>query len=160
GTWAASPPRRAGGAGSRAERRCWGSARCSRCPPSHSPPVEFAALTRAVDAQRTLLPHGVGALEDPVLPGRETAEDLALERLRPPKAARGPHARQGIGREGPRRLDADGALALPVDVGGGEGDEPHLPRLSRLEILAETLLEREGTIRIIEEAAGQPRESV
>src|SRR5262249_53609579 len=97
GTSAASPRARAAAGGCHRGRRCSGSARGSRCQPSHSPAIEVAALTGAVYLKGSLGAHRVRALEDPVLPRREAAEDLALERLRPSETQRGFHARQGVG---------------------------------------------------------------
>src|SRR5581483_6674732 len=114
--WAATPPGRGAVAGSHAGSRCWGSARCSRCPPSDSPAVEVAALAGAVPLERSLGPDRIGPLEDPVLPRGEAREDLALERLRPAEAQRGLHAGQGVRRERGALLDRDAHLVLPVDV--------------------------------------------
>src|SRR5688572_9407296 len=48
-----------------------------------SPPViEHRPLRSPVGRERALLPDRVGALEDPVLPGGQAAEDLGLERFR------------------------------------------------------------------------------
>src|SRR5687768_4392016 len=51
----------------------------SSLPGLRTPEVEVGALPRlSVEAQGAALAHGVGALEDPVLPGAQPAEDLRL----------------------------------------------------------------------------------
>src|SRR3954462_14334420 len=50
---------------------------------SCAPPVEFRPSLLAVDLQCAFFTDGVGALEDPVLPRGQPAEDLRLHGLRP-----------------------------------------------------------------------------
>src|ERR1700742_4879198 len=49
--------------------------------PSHSFRIEIRLHAAAVALERTLGAGGIGSLEDPVLPGREAAEDLGLHRF-------------------------------------------------------------------------------
>src|SRR5262249_24156788 len=106
-----------------------------------SPAIEIAALAAAVHGKRALRPDRVRALEDPVLPGREAAEDLALERLGAAEAQRGFHARERVRRERGARLERLSHFVLPVDVVGRERHEPGLRRGCGIEILAHAPLE-------------------
>src|SRR5580698_6839752 len=102
----------------------------SRLDVSHAAAVEFAALTGAVAFQRALLADGVGAVEDPVLPGGEATEDARLHRLRPGETQVGLEAGHRVGREASALLQEDAHLVLPIDVVEGEGDETK-PRRGR-----------------------------
>src|SRR6185437_8480268 len=66
---------------------------------SHSPHVERRLLAGAVAFERALVADGVGALEDPVLPGGEPGEDFRFHGLRPGEAQVGFHAGETVGRE-------------------------------------------------------------
>src|SRR5665647_503673 len=58
--------------------------------------VILALATRAEPPQSPVRAGGVGPEEDPVLPGREPAEDLGLHGLRAHEAVVGLHAGQGV----------------------------------------------------------------
>src|SRR6266542_3785347 len=62
-------------------------------------PVVICALAGAVTAQCPVRPGRVGALEDPVLPGGEPAEDLRLAGFRAGEPEIGLHAGQRVRRE-------------------------------------------------------------
>src|SRR5262249_43343895 len=57
-------------------------------------PLKLRPLGLAVQGERAVLARRVGAGEDPVLPGRQAAEDLGLERLGADEAQRLLHAGQ------------------------------------------------------------------
>ena len=58
---------------------------------------EGGALAGSIAFQGAFLADGVGALEDPVLPGGEPGEDLGLHRLRAGKAEVRFHAGHSVG---------------------------------------------------------------
>src|SRR6478672_772403 len=68
-------------------------ARSSRSDP---PAVVGGAGAGAEAAQRAFVAHGVGALEDPVLPRGQAGEDLRLHGLRADEAEVGLEAREGV----------------------------------------------------------------
>src|SRR5215467_2101156 len=81
-------------------------------------PLELRPLGLAVEGERAVLARRVGAGEDPVLPGRQAAEDLGLERLGADEAQRLLHAGQRVRRQRRALLDRDAELVLEVDVVG------------------------------------------
>jgi len=87
----------------------------------------------AVESQRAPLADGVGTLEDPVLPGGEPAEDLAVAVFGAGEAQVGLHSGQSVGRQAATLLDRDPHLVLVVDVVGDDGDQPRLVRILGLE---------------------------
>src|SRR5690606_23207169 len=74
---------------------------------SRPSPVELGAFGGAVAGQCTFVAGGVGAREDPVLPGAEAAEDLAVAILGAAKAQRCFHAGQGVGRQRHALFESD-----------------------------------------------------
>src|SRR6187397_2847489 len=72
---------------------------------SDPPVVEVGPRPGAEAAQRTVLAHGVGPLEDPVLPGGQPAEDLRLHGLGADEAEAGLHAGERVGTEAVALLD-------------------------------------------------------
>src|SRR5271163_1342962 len=86
-------------------------------------PVEFAARAGAVALQRAAVADGVGTLEDPVLPGREAAEDSGFHRFRPGEAKVRLHAGHRVGREAGALLEEDAHFVFPIQVVEDEGDE-------------------------------------
>src|SRR3954463_16061262 len=95
---------------------------------SNSLGVEHGLLAAAVATQRALFADGVGALEDPVLPGGEPGKDFRFHRLRPAEAEVRFQAGQPVGREARALFEEDADLILPVDVVEREGDETELSR--------------------------------
>src|SRR5262245_8561808 len=89
-------------------------------------PLELRPLGLAVEGERAVLARRVGAREDPVLPGRQAAEDLGLEGLGADEAQRLLHAGQRIGRQRRALLDRDAELVLEVDVVGGDRRDAEL----------------------------------
>src|SRR5450755_4082248 len=90
---------------------------------SDSLPVVVRSLAGAVAAQRTLRPGRVGPLEDPVLPGGESPEDLRLVVFGTGEAEVGFHSGQRVGGEASPLLDDQAHLVGPVEVVGRFGDQ-------------------------------------
>src|SRR6187397_1327792 len=88
--------------------------------------VELGTVGGAVALERAALAHGVGPLEDPVLPRGEAAEDAHLHGLGAGEADVGLHARQRVGREGRALLEREAQLVLPVDAVRRYGRETQL----------------------------------
>src|SRR5882762_9627899 len=85
--------------------------------------VEHGLLAGAVATQRALFADGVGALEDPVLPGGEPGKDFRFHRLRPAEAQIRFQAGEAVGGEARALFKEDADFVLPVDVVEREGDE-------------------------------------
>src|ERR1700674_801173 len=92
--------------------------------PSHSLRIEPRLHAGAVALERAFGAGRVGSLEDPGLPGRETAEDLRLHGLRAGEAQVRLDAGEAVGREGRALLEKDAHLVGPVDVVERRRDEP------------------------------------
>src|SRR5262245_38500165 len=103
---------------------------------SHPSPVELRPLSPAVELESALLADGVRAIEDPVLPGAEAAEDPRLGRLPAPEAQAGFHARQRVRRQRGALLERDAHLVGPVYVVGSGRDQPEGEGLTPVEQLA------------------------
>src|SRR6478735_2659741 len=88
---------------------------------SHSLRIEHGLLASAVAAQRTLFADGVGALEDPVLPGGEPGKDFRFHRFRAAEAQVCFQAGETVGREARALLEEDADFVLPIDVVEREG---------------------------------------
>src|ERR1700753_1522940 len=95
--------------------------------------VELRLRRLAVVCQRTVRADGVGALENPVLPGGQTPVDFRVGRLRPGETQRSFHARERVWRERRAFLDGDANLVVPVEVVRREGYESGLFGLFRVE---------------------------
>src|SRR4051812_29362552 len=95
---------------------------CSRVR-SDAVEVEAALLAGAVDLERALFADGVRALEDPVLPRGQAAEDTRRQVLAGPEAQVRFEAGERVGRHRGALLDRDPHLVFPVDVVGRSGDE-------------------------------------
>src|ERR1039457_4357463 len=96
---------------------------------SDPPEVIIRALPGAVAAQGALWAGCVRALEDPVLPGREPAEDLRFGGLRAREPEVGLHAGQGVGREAGALLDEQAYLVGPVQRVRCLGDQAQPDRV-------------------------------
>src|SRR2546427_12321505 len=136
------------------------SAPCSRRRPSHSPAVELAPLARAIHHERALRSDRVRALEDPVLPRRQPAEDLALERLRTAEPERRLQAGERVGREGRALLERDPHFVVPVDLVGREGHEARLGGRRGVQVLADTGAELLSPAGVREVPAREARQAV
>src|SRR5690606_2210850 len=100
-------------------------------------PIEIRPLPRlAVEGERARLARGVRPDEAPVLPGGEPAEDLRFHRLGTNEPEVCLHARERVGAHGRPLLDRQADLLVPVELVGGEGDQPRLQRLLRVEAAA------------------------
>src|ERR1039457_3823406 len=91
--------------------------------------VVVRALPGAAAGQGSLWASCVGALEDPVLPGREPAEDLRFGGLRAGEPEVGLHAGQGVGREAGALLDDQAYLVGPVQRVRCLGDQAQPDRV-------------------------------
>src|SRR5215468_2109894 len=94
-------------------------------------PLELRPLGLAVQGERAVLAGRVGAGEDPVLPGRQAAEDLGLQGLGADEPERLLHAGQRIGRQRRALLDGDAELVGEVDVVGRDRRDAELLGLLR-----------------------------
>src|SRR5258708_20111574 len=90
---------------------------------SNSARVECRFLSGAVALERALLPDGVRALENPVLPGGEAREDFRFHRFGAAEAQIGFEPGERIGRKARPLLQKHADLILPADVIEREGDE-------------------------------------
>src|SRR5215813_15173313 len=106
-------------------------------PLSHPACIEYRLLAGAVALERALLADGVGALENPVLPGGEAGEDFRLHGLRAAEAQVGLEPGEPVGGEARALLQEHADLVLPVDVVEREGDEAELGRALGVERLAD-----------------------
>src|SRR5882672_4138012 len=125
------------------------------------PEVELRALGLAVHGERAALARRVGADEDPVLPGREPAEDLGGQRLRAGEAEVLLHAGERVGADGGPLFHGHAQLLLEVDVVGEDGGQAQLVRRGAVDRAflgaGDNLLD---PLRVPEEARPQPREAV
>src|ERR1044071_7107528 len=121
--------------------------------------VELRLRGLAVVRQGALRADGVGALENPVLPGREAAENLRVKILGAGESEARLHARERVGRERGALFDGDAYLVLPVQVVGREGDEARLFGLFGVEA-ALVFDNRIRALRLCEEARLKPRQPV
>src|SRR6218665_4047706 len=78
--------------------------------------IENGFLSGALDLERTFFPHRIGAVENPVLPGREPAEDAGVHVFLAGKAQVGFQPGQRVGGHGGALFDGDTQLVVPVDV--------------------------------------------
>src|SRR5690606_31382723 len=86
-------------------------------------PVELRSLGPAVHREGALGTHGIGALEDPVLPSGEPREDLALHGFRTREAHGGFHPREWVRGQARSLLDRNAYVVLPVDLVGCNRDQ-------------------------------------
>ena len=104
--------------------------------PSNSLLIKSRADAGSVAAQRSLLADRVGTLEDPVLPGAQAPEDLALEGFRSGESQVRLHPGQGVGGKAHPLLERDADLVVPVDVVEHDGDQTGLVGGLGVEVLA------------------------
>src|SRR5712691_6321103 len=128
--------------------------------PSHPFLVEGRLHAAAVELERALRADRVGALEDPVLPSGEPAEDLRLHGFWPGEAQVGFHAGQRVGREARALLQHDSELVVPVVGLDRAGDEAERVGFVRLERRADLGMEALDARRIAEKARLKPCEAV
>src|SRR5262249_54338302 len=100
---------------------------------SGSANVELGAFGLPVEREGAARTDRVRALEDPVLPAREAAEDLGLHRLGPPVPQVGFEAGHRVRREARSLLEGDAHLVVPVDGIGRERDQAGVARGARVE---------------------------
>src|SRR2546427_2934301 len=99
-------------------------------------PIEFRLRAGSIHLQGALLADRIRALEDPVLPRGEAAEDARQHGLRSGEAQACFHGGERVGREAGALLDGEADLLVPVDVVRRRGDEAELERLLRIEQFA------------------------
>src|SRR5260370_33306609 len=97
---------------------------------SNSARVECRFLSGAVALERALLPDGVRALENPVLPGGEAREDFRFHRFGAAEAQIGFEPGERIGRKARPLLQKHADLILPVDVMSAKVTRPRLSAVS------------------------------
>src|SRR6516164_6853602 len=85
--------------------------------------VETRPTTAAVSLQGAVLANRVGPGKDPILPGRQTAEDLGRDSLAAGKAQIRLHSGQCIGGEACTLLERQPDLVLPVELVWGKGHQ-------------------------------------
>src|SRR5262249_19558921 len=123
---------------------------------SGPPPVERGPLAGLpVERERASLSARVRPREYPVLPCREPAEDLGLERLRTNEAEVRLQAGQRVGAHRRALLDRQAPLLPPVEVVGREGDEAGLVGRRGVERAA-VREHRAQTLGLAEEARLEP----
>src|SRR5688500_2527612 len=111
----------------RDDRICCGSI-------SDSFPSEFRLGPTSKQFQRALLADGVGADEDPVLPGRQPAEDLRRYRFVAAEAQARFHSSERVGGEAGALFDREAKLVVPIELIGRERDEAGVHGLVRVEL--------------------------
>src|SRR6266704_5148953 len=97
--------------------------------PLNSLPVEFHWRTGSIHFERAVRTDSVRAVEDPVLPGGEAAEDASLQRLLRPKSQVCFKPCQGIGRLRRTRLDGLADFIFPVEIIRCGGNQACVQRL-------------------------------
>src|SRR6185437_5929749 len=83
--------------------------------------VEFRPCAGAVKLERAGIAGGVGALEDPVLPGGQAAENPGLHRFRPDETQVGFEPGQRVGGEARALLEHQADFLVPIDLVISEG---------------------------------------
>ena len=106
------------------------------------------------------LPRRVRPLENPVLPGAQAAEDLALQGFRAAKTQTGLHSRQRVRREAAAFLQCQAHFVLPVDVVRNEGHESERLGLTRVDVFSDKRLQMVDVFGIGQITALQPRQTV
>src|SRR5688572_18078938 len=127
----------------------WGSS-------SHPFRIEGRAQTGAVTLERAFGADRVGALEDPVLPGRQPAEDLGLHRLRTGEAEVRLEPGERVRREARALLDRDADLVFPIDLVQGRGHEAGLRRGVGIEAFADAIARTGVGVRLAEKTRLEP----
>src|SRR5580692_6998932 len=94
----------------------------------HSLGVELWLAAAAIAAERAGFADRIGALEDPVLPRGQAAENLGLHGLGAAEPQIGLEPGEAVRREARALLQEDTDLVLPVELVEGECDEPAGPR--------------------------------
>src|SRR5260221_7759490 len=120
-------------------------------------PIELRLPAGPEEFESAMLADRVGPVEDPILPGRETAEDLGLHRLAPGEAQARLHAGEGVGRQAGTLFDGEADLVLPIELVRRHGDEAESEGRPGVEHLA--ILRRDAVKRaaVAVETRGQPR---
>src|SRR5262249_15949772 len=94
--------------------------------------VERWGYAAAVKFQRAVLADSVWALEDPVLPCRQAAEDFSLHCLRAGEPQIRFHAGHRVGRKARTLLEHHAYFISPIEIFVGGGDETQFGSLLAL----------------------------
>src|SRR5882724_11258070 len=103
-------------------------------------PVEFGFAAGSEDFQCAVFADGIGAIENPVLPGGQASEDARFHGLGAGEAEVGFHAGQRIGRQVGAFLDRDAHFLIPVDVVRGERHQAQFERGVRTDSVSDLRL--------------------
>ena len=87
-------------------------------------PIESRLGPGAEQLERAVFAHGIGANENPVLPGRETSEDFRLQGLAPANRRFASRPVNASGDSAGALLDRESNLVFPVEFVGRGRDEP------------------------------------
>src|ERR1700691_2014196 len=120
--------------------------------------IELRLLAGAVAAQRALLADRIGALEDPVLPGGETGENLGFHGFGSDEAQVRFHAGETIGREARALLEEHPNFIIPIDVIERKGHKPKRLGFLGIERVADALARTIEIGRLRLEARFKPRQ--
>src|SRR3954464_4669728 len=90
--------------------------------------IEGGLVPRAVTLERALLANGIGPLEYPVLPRRQSRKNLGLHGFGTGKPQISFHRGERVGREARALLEEYTDLVVPIDVVERESDKAKLLR--------------------------------
>src|SRR5207248_112437 len=123
-------------------------------------PTEVRLNAAAIALERAVVADRIGALEDPVLPRAQAAEDLGLHRLRAGEAQVCLHRAQRIRREAGAPLEHDPQFVVPVEILDRGGDEPERFGHLRFERRADLFPCAPEILWLAKKARRQPRQAV
>src|SRR6266478_9168406 len=128
-----------------------------RSPPGslNSFPLEFHGSAGAIDFQRTVCSYGVGANEDPVLPGGKPAKHAGFERFGRTETQISFEAGERVGRLRGAGFDGLANFVLPIEVIGRRSDEAGFECLAGRQLCCDALAERTELRFVSIEARGQ-----
>src|SRR5882724_2646106 len=132
----------------------------ARFRPLNSFPVEFHGRASSVNFQRSACADGVGADEDPVLPGGQATEDARLQSFPRTKSQVCFKPCQGIRRLRRTRLDGLADFVFPIEIIGRGGNQPGGKRLARRKPFSNCLAHTVYLRLIVVKACRQPRKFV
>src|SRR5262249_54040895 len=122
--------------------------------------VERWGYAATVKFQRALLADSVWALEDPVLPRRQAAEDLGLHCLRPGEPQIRFHAGYRVGRKARALLEHHAHFVIPIEIFVGGGDETQLRGFLALDAKTDFALQSLDRLRFAQKTRLQARETI
>src|SRR5471030_1679936 len=119
--------------------------------------VELRLAALAINLKGALLAHRVRAVEDPVLPGRQTPEDAGLHCLDAVEAQIRLKPRERIRRHGRAFFNSNPDLVGPVDIVRRGGDQSKTLRFDWLDPLSDLLAYGVHGLRFVVETAAEAR---